>query len=261
MHNKKFIIITVIFAALWLVFYVCWFWGTSLSPKTTDWGEFANYFGVVLTCISITLIYITYREQRSSNIVSRNEQHIKTMISTLGIMAEKNKKDIENNYERFCIHFKEPYLDFSAYEQSKCRKVCICYYSLIKEQISDEIERLFRYLQFCLRQILLEKMKSKEEKTAQIVEMSNLLPDSLKILFFCWILDNDQKHAEEYYRLGFFDLGEYGSSLLSDFLRMICTGRTSNSKENDEIKIIELDLLDRSCELFSTTYNRLFNKQ
>lgn len=60
-----------------------------LSEKTSDWGAFGSYIGMGISILSVTLIYITYNEQRLSNRIERFEQHLKYMTDTLSDLIEK----------------------------------------------------------------------------------------------------------------------------------------------------------------------------
>lgn len=129
MTDKKILLIALGVAIALLMAYVACFWGIELSDNTIDWGAFGNYLAVCFSVLSITLIYITYREQRKSNDIARTEHHIVTMLNTLDALYEKNLLRIESTYNSIGEHFKEPFYDLSEFEYEKIVVVCTFYYS------------------------------------------------------------------------------------------------------------------------------------
>ena len=80
MRIKEFIIqnIFMIFVTfvtiLFLEIFVFQFYKSTLSGDIADWGSFGDYIGgIVLSLISILLIYKTYQEQKYANIIARFE--------------------------------------------------------------------------------------------------------------------------------------------------------------------------------------------
>ena len=138
MTDRKIILIALGVAMIPLIVYVICFWGIEISDNTTDWGAFGNYVAVCLSVLSISLIYITYREQRKSNEISRAERHIATMLNTLDALYEKNQLRIESTFNKIIEHFKVPFYDLSEYEYRKVIKVCT-FYSLGENEDSIKL--------------------------------------------------------------------------------------------------------------------------
>ena len=140
MSDKKIILLAFGVTFVAIMTYVICFWGTSISKNTTDWGAFGNYLAVGVSIFSIALIYITYREQRKTNEITRSEHHIATMLKTLDALSMKNQSRIESTYFNILEHFKVPFYDLSEYEYEKIVKVCIFYYSLALGEKEDSIK-------------------------------------------------------------------------------------------------------------------------
>ena len=72
-----------------MLIYAISFIGSPISCQTSDWGAFGSYAAIGVSSLSIALIYVTYREQRQTNEITRVEQHIVTMTNTLAVLSEK----------------------------------------------------------------------------------------------------------------------------------------------------------------------------
>ena len=119
MKNNKILIYALSTLTLLLFFYIIHFMGMPLSKHTSDWGAFGNYMGMGISVISISLIYITYREQRESNISMRYERHVLSMTKNMYTLYEKNQYRIEESYSKFCRHFLISFFDLSVYGNPK----------------------------------------------------------------------------------------------------------------------------------------------
>ena len=95
MSDRKIILIALGVAFALLLIYAISFIGTPISGQTSDWGAFGSYAAICVSSLSIALIYVTYREQRKTNEITRVEQHIVTMTNTLAILSEKLGVSIE----------------------------------------------------------------------------------------------------------------------------------------------------------------------
>ena len=259
MTDKKIILIASGLAVVFLMTYVICFWGTGLSGNTTDWGAFGSYAAICVGLLSIALIYVTYREQRRTNEITRVEQHIETMTNTLCVLSEKYHMQFEVSYCKFSEHLKLPFYDMSDWEYNNTIEVCKIYYSMaVDDEYIGNFNYVFRYMQLCVDYILNEDSFSSENKTLRITEFSCTLPESLRILLFCWLLINDQTKLEVYYKSGIFMLEETASPLLDDIVTYICTGKQPLRKISSEVNPDDIILEDFPNEQFNDTYNRLF---
>ena len=119
MSDRKIILIALGVAFALLLIYAISFIGTPISGQTSDWGAFGSYAAICVSSLSIALIYVTYREQRKTNEITRVEQHIVTMTNTLAILSEKYHDRLEVSYDKFSEHFKLPFYDISDWEYDK----------------------------------------------------------------------------------------------------------------------------------------------
>ncbi|MBP5542013.1 MAG: hypothetical protein J6X88_10235 [Bacteroidales bacterium] len=261
MTDKKIILIALGVAIAPLMAYVICFWGIDISDNTTDWGAFGSYAAICVSSLSIALIYVTYREQRRTNEITRVEQHIVTMTNTLAVLSEKYNKRLEVSYCKFSEHFKLPFYDISDWEYDKTIKICKYYYSsiTINDDYNGNINYFFRYLQLCIDYILNEKSLSTENKYLRITEFGFIFPESIRIMLFCWLLINNQTSLKDYYNSGIFILDETGPSLLEDVITYVCTKKCPPQRQIPEIDPNDIILEDYPNEQFHDTYNRLFN--
>lgn len=251
--------LAVIIAIAVILCYFIHFKGTSLSGSTADWGSFGNYIGIGLSSLSIALIFITFKEQRSFNMITIFEQHYNTLTSTLKDMAKKHKVILDNSYQLFFKHFEVPFYDLSQSEWEKTKNVCNYYFTSINNDAKHELKYVFRYLKYSIDYICREESISDEDKSCRVTELGCILPESLRILFLCWILSDKDAPLTYYYQNGFLMLGDNSSPLLEDIITFICTGKHPQYYASGGINANEIDFGDDFEESFFDTYNRLFN--
>lgn len=260
MTDKKIILIAFGVTFTTIVFYAICFWGTEISKNTTDWGAFGNYLAVGVSVLSIALIYITYREQRKTNEITRTEHHIATMLNTVDALSEKNKSRIESTFFNILEHFKVPFYDLSEYEHEKIVKICRFYYSLALGEKEDSIKLnyYFQYLNLCIDNIIHNKTLSKEQIQLQITELSCVLTEDSRLLFFFWLLICDSKVLDLYYKYGLFIISGEASPLLKDIVSYICSGKCPTKSQTRNFNGEDIILDDYSKEKFSDSYSRMF---
>lgn len=88
--------------------------------------------------------------------------------------------------------------------------------------------------------------------------MACVLSDKIKNIYFCWLIEKRRHLLAHCYNNNFFSNKD--NSLLSDIIKMVCTGKKPIKKEVVPINIEDLELDDYINESFDDTYNRLFNK-
>lgn len=193
MRPRNYIYIAVAILLLTIIIYVVCSYNTPLSEKTSDWGAFGSYIGMGISILSVTLIYITYNEQRHSNRIERFEQHLKSMTDTLSDLVKRNKTSIEKDYQSFLSHYMVPFYDISGYEAQKTEGVCTYYLSQIIYNRRNEYQNLFKYMTLVIKYIIKEKTLEKEDKEGRVVELSCILPESLRTFYFCWLLQQEDR--------------------------------------------------------------------
>ena len=260
MSDRKIILIALGVAFALLLIYAISFIGTPISGQTSDWGAFGSYAAICVSSLSIALIYVTYREQRKTNEITRVEQHIVTMTNTLAILSEKYHDRLEVSYDKFSEHFKLPFYDISDWEYDKTIKICTYYYSsiTINDDYNGDFNYLFRYMQLCIGYILHEKSLSTENKYLRITEFGCVFPESMRIMLFCWLLINNHIILEDYYKSGIFILDETGPSLLGDVITYVCTKKRPPQRQIPDVNPNAIIFEDYPNEQFPDTYKRLF---
>ena len=262
MRPRNYIYVSVAILLLTIIIYVVCFYNMPLSDKTSDWGAFGSYVGMGISILSVALIYITYNEQRHSNRIERFEQHLKSMTDTLSELVKKNSISIEKDYQSFLSHFKVPFYDISDYEAQKTEGVCSYYLSLITYNRGNEYQNLFKYMTLVIKYIIKEKTLEKEDKEGRVVELSCILPESLRTFYFCWLLQQKNRGLLEYcYSNGLFVADDPNDNLLSDVIRLVCTGTKPKKETPVPIDPANIEFEDYSNEAFNETYNRLFNNK
>ena len=75
MKTRHFIIVLIACAVIVsVVFFVFQFHDNVFSDNISDWGSFGDYVGeIILSLISIFLLYKTYKEQQYTNVITRFE--------------------------------------------------------------------------------------------------------------------------------------------------------------------------------------------
>ena len=248
-------------ALVLLLSYALCFIGMPISNHTSDWGAFGSYATIGVSSLSIALIYVTYREQRKTNEITRVEQHIVTMTNTLVSLSEKYHKSIDISYDKFTEHFKLAFYDLSDCELGKTIKICTHYYSIaINDDCCGTYDSIFRYTQLSIDNILYEKTLSTENKSLRITELGCILPESMRILFFCWLLINRHTRLKDYYKSGIFMFGETASPLLEDIVSYVCTGERPSQRQIPDITTDNIIYEDYPKEQFLDTYKRLYEE-
>ena len=81
----------VLIAVVLVIVYLANFSHAPLSDNTSDWGAWGSYVNVGISLISISLIYITYKEQQKSNKIARFEEHYHVALKTVSGLFERKK--------------------------------------------------------------------------------------------------------------------------------------------------------------------------
>ena len=266
MKINKALVAGFLIAIIVLLFYVVSFSGSSLSGNTTDWGAFGSYIGIGISAITISLIYITYQEQRNSNIVARFEHHVQTLINTLNVLYEKHHEVLEKSYEKFYRHYFDQNYDLTGCEPDKAANVCVYYYSNILKvdsQLEDIFNYIFKYLTLSIDYILHGESELEDIKSRQMTEFVCILPESMRILFFCWLLNNWDDKLMDYYKRNLFDIGGTDTHLLSVVITFICS---TNSMAKEAVsdnydENITLALEENPDEQFFDTYEKIYKQK
>ena len=261
MEKKNLMVLcfALIISLMLVFFYVINFNGIPLSKHTSDWGAFGNYTAISISLISIALIYITYREQRSTNKITRSEQHIATTVKTLISLFENNQEKIEVFYKLFREHFKGLHYDLTDLEYNKTQKMCKQYYSLIMANPDYNVKYnyFFRYTQLCFDYILQNDSLSTKDKELRVMEITYILPESVRVLLFGWILMNNSPILGNFYKAGVFILEDNKLPLLEDIIAYVCTGNCPPMRQPDIVNPNDILLDDRADESFIDSYKRI----
>lgn len=138
--------------------------------------------------------------------------------------------------------------------------ICTRYYSSITigDDHSEDFNYLFRYMQLCIDYIIHEKSLSRENKHLRITEFCCALPESVRVLLFCWLLINSQTTLADYYKYGIFIFDETRAPLLRDIITYVCTKKRPPQRPIPKIDPENIILEDYPKEQFPETYKRLY---
>lgn len=230
------------------------------SEKTSDWGAFGSYISIGISVLSVTLIYITYNEQRHSNEVERYEQHVKSMTDILFELVEKNSSTLNEHYQSILIHFKIPFFDISHYDKLKSEKVCSYYFSNIVSSDDCDCLHLFKYMLLLINVVKKNGSLKTEDKEGRIIELSCIVPVSFRTLYFFWLTYiKDYTLLEYCYQNRLFCLDNDDDSVLGEVIKLVCTGNKNKKSSSVTIYSYNIEIEDYSKETFDETYKRLFN--
>lgn len=257
MKHYSLIILSVIITIGVIAIYIANFYRTPLSDSTSDWGAWGNYVGIGISIISVSLIYITYKEQQESNRIGRFEEHYHVALKTLTELLENKKEIIVTAYNKIEYHFRNPFDPLTDYKQSNTQNILGYYYFSSVFDIRQECDEIFRYFFTILSSIQHSTILEEEEKNKYFTEVSCVLPEYARILFLCWGCYYKQ-NATEYYKKGLYRMTIIKNTSLHNVIKFACTN-IRPQKEATNMDDIELD--DYSNEEFQDTYKRFFNNK
>lgn len=260
MSDRKIIFTSVGIVIILLLFYFVSFWGADVSKESSDWGAFGNYAAICVSILSIAFIFVTYREQRNTNEIVRTEQHIAIMINTIRSLSEDKRTQLDSICSKICDHFKEPFSSLSDYQYDRIVKVCIYYYSTIAEELNS-LKYLIQYTHLSINFIIHDKSLSKANKQLRLTELSCIIPESIGIILFFWMIQNKSRDLNDFYYYGIFSLNDNDYSFLEDIISYVCTTKCPPDRPVQDVNVEDIILDDYPHELFSETYSRLNIKE
>ena len=247
----------IVFILIIAAYTIC-FYDTSLSDDTSDWGAFGSYIGMGISFLSVTLIFVTYNEQRQANRIGMFEQQMRFMFDRLSVMIERHKDGIEEETKKIEQHFLIPFGGMNIYERLKVRSVCSYYFSELNPENRMKYENIFIYLTQMINYIRDEKSINSECVRSRMIELSCILTEYIRLYYFFWLTSqSDDTELLRFCYLNYLFLKEESDSLLDNTIRYVCTGIISD-KNNDDSSEVNLVIEDYSNENFHTTYHRLF---
>ena len=256
MKRYAFVLVGTAIAVVLIAFYAVHFYNAPLSDETSDWGAWGSFAGIGISILSVSLIYITYKEQQESNQIGRFEEHFHISLRTSIEIFEKRKNVIDSIFSKVENHFRNPFDSLMDYEQSKVQNLLGYYYSSTVRDSREECEEIFRYLYFFLLSIQDNSMLDNKEKESHFREISCLLPENGRILFLCWGFCSEHE-TKQFYNYGFYQTSIYNDTTLMDVVRFACIGKRP---KKEKINVEDIEFEDHSSEEFQDTYERLFNK-
>lgn len=109
MKRYAFVLVGTAIAVVLIAFYAVHFYNAPLSDETSDWGAWGSYVGIGISILSVSLIYITYKEQQESNQIGRFEEHFHISLRTSMELFEKRKNVIDSIFTKVEKHFRNSF--------------------------------------------------------------------------------------------------------------------------------------------------------
>ena len=176
------------------------------------------------------------------------------MSNTIIELAEKSHSSLESSYSKFRAHFSGSSYDIPNYEYDGIIRVFKLYYSTAIDYNDSIIQnRLFRYIYHCIHSVLHDKFLKKGDKQSRITEISCMIPECVRIMFFCWLLQYHPKVIREYYELGLFYLNDTSLHLLSDLISYVCTGMRPPKRQHQAVNPDDIIYEDAPDKTFNET--------
>lgn len=247
----------VLIAVVLVIVYFANFSHAPLSDNTSDWGAWGSYVNVGISLISISVIYITYKEQQQSNKIARFEEHYHVALKTAGELFERKKEIIKDSYNRIENHFRNSFDPLTDYTQSNTKKVLGYYYSSATYDAQQDCDEVFRYFYTVLNSIKSSPIIDEDEKNRYYTEISCLFSEEARILLLCWGY-NKGIDLSEYYSKGLFRTSNINNEALVNVVKFACTGERPKKKK---INTEDIDFGYNTNEDFTEIYNRLFNNK
>lgn len=263
--NKKTIILLGVILIFIIISCIVKFYDCSTFVGMVSWGTVADYMNVVVGILSIYLIYVTYREQSRSNKIGRFEERYKTFVHIFLDLMNSERPLIDSTYKSLCEHFAGVTTDVPVGTvEENCKILTYYYSSILLSAETESLNECFKYLNFFIGNLHHSKDISTEEKKARLLELSAVLSENVRILFFCWKLcENDKSLLDYCYKCHFLDIMP-NDCILANIIHNICTSNFLNNK-NDKIDweniVIDVDDTYRAEETYADTYDRLFNNK
>lgn len=115
----------------------------------------------------------------------------------------------------------------------------------------------FMYMKLFFECIIRDNLLPKETIRQRVIETTCLLPESERILFLFWLLQNDFDVLEDYYRIGIFTIDDGDISFLNDIISFICIKNCPQKRKKKNVNLDDIILDDLPSEKFDATYLRL----
>ncbi len=257
MKRHSFIIVSLTITLLLIGAYVIHFHDASLSDNSSDWGAWGSYVATGVSILSVSLIYVTYKEQQEGNRIGRFEEHYQVSLKTLIELFEKRKDIIDFIFQMLEKHFTNSFDPLTDYEQSKVQNVLGYYYSSAVVDGQEECDEIFLYLHSSLLYIQNNKILEDQDKARCITEISCLLLEKGRLLFLCWGCCRGLD-VITFYKSGLYNTSNLRNNCLTNVVRFACTGIRP---QKESINIEDIETEDYSSEEFQDTYERLFNNK
>lgn len=187
--RHTFLCVTIMILTV-LLPYIIVFAQNGISHQNEDWSHLGGYISGTLGIVSIFLLYLTYREQRSTNHIEHFEDIFYKHIDEIVRLQKEHKEIIEylcNNFLGIFFYLGE-YHYSNEYTKAQAESVIQYVYSHFNnvELKNRAFENVLRYVEYTLKQV--EDDVLIDAKEFYSLEIKNNLSSETKIVLFFYII-------------------------------------------------------------------------
>lgn len=258
--QNSFSLFVAFVAIFFLGIFVFQFYKSSLSGNIADWGSFGDYIGgIILSLISILLIYKTYQEQKYANIITQFENRFWNLKNGIKLTDEE-LTSVDSVAKKIIDHFQRD--EYKRKLKNKEFAALLGYYWWLHIHDKDVFySQYFVKIENLISVVVNSSMVKKQDKESSL---SALFIDMTDNEMFCLL----SYLASYSYRKCDYSLFSYEA--IFDLL-IRCNNLCGHVCENNNDKVTSLKLhiesdfgyydSDRKEEPYTQTLNRvIYNK-
>lgn len=250
--------------------YLIVFAQNGISHQNEDWSHLGGYISGTLGIVSIFLLYLTYREQRTTNHIEHFEKILYKHIDEIVRLQEEHKEIIEYLCKNFLglFFYLGEYHYNNEYSKAQAESVIRYVYSRFKNvELNDRtFEDLLRYIEYSLKQVEDDDLiESKELYSLEI--KNNLTTETKVVLFFYIISERNLDVLNVFDKHNFFKELNIENDMFKFIVSMFCMSSDPISETDESQWIPDLfeikdnttfyDILDHIKEMESFSNNNM----
>lgn len=210
-----------------------------------NWAYLGNYVGGMIGIVSVVLLYITYREQRRSNLQIHYEKMLLHHINVINLIYSRYNENIINCSNKILNLFRFPLVKINmTRDLAECSFTYIYTYYVNVDSIDNTFEELFKYVNYTV--ISMENHDISDNKEDYVREISFALNQQTKLIMFFYLVANNKVDTLRVYEKYHFFNDLFGmNEQLDEVLRVLFRKTDCNiSSDNGETMSIDLNTID-----------------
>lgn len=233
----------VILLLLVVLPYIIIFTQNGTSQNIEDWAHLGGYLSGTLGVISIFLLYLTYREQRTTNHVEHFEKILYKHLDEINRLQEKHKDIIDFLCSKLLGMFF--YVGEYHYNNEFTKKqaegvIQYAYSYFVNNELNDRSsEDIFRYVEYTLK--LVEEDALIDSKEFYSLEIKNkLFTETKVVLFFYFISEKNIEALKLFDKHKFFKDLNVDNEMFKFVVSMFCVASDSITETDESLWIPDL---------------------